>query len=365
VTVFRTRRTLPTDEPDLNAVYNQITGGTRVGKARSLEEMHWIWHQAPGGATDSWIVEAQLDGGWKIVGHHALCPIRFTLKDEDWLCAKTINTFLLPEFRDQFLYLRFERECLDVAETRFDVTYSAAPGAARLRKALGYDTSVSWIRFERGFQPQHLIARAITALAGRYSHIARLRLSKTLTSISAVPTENPPIELTEHSAGEVNSSGFFRDFWSEARATAGLAPRRDIADLEWRFWKRPGFEGSILTYTWPGDGRAYCIVDTSNPIGYSLADFFITPASPKLFDRLLDALFVWCARRGALALKFSTTTDGLPPQLMEVAYHKMKLFPLRRYMLQSDLPRRLTPLARGRCKGTLPKWNATEILTMA
>jgi len=365
VTVFRTRRTSPADQPELNAVYNRITGRTRMGHIRCLEDMRWIWHQAPGGPADSWIVEAESNGGWKIVGHHALCPIRFTQGDQEWLCAKTINTFLLPEFRDQFLYLRFERDCLKEAEIRFDVTYSAAPCAARLRKTLGYESSVSWVRFDRGFQPLHLISRAAAAAAGRYSYTAQIRLSSFLASISAVPSKLPPIELAEYAPGDNKLPDFFADFWTEARATAGMAPRREVADMEWRFWKRPSFQGNILTYSWPGGGRAYCIIDTSDPMQYSLADFFITHPDPRLFGHLLEALFVWCARRGAFALKFLTTTNGLPLPLMEVVERKMRPFPLRSFMPHSELTRRLSPSAKTRWNGVLPDWNATEFLIVA
>lgn len=128
MTTFRTRRLLASDEQPLNETYNRVFSSVRTGPPRSLDHMRWIWHQAPGGPADSWIIETQDRTGWRIIGHHALCPVFFTLGDERWLCGKTINTFLQPEFRDKFLYLRFERECLREADARFDATYSFAVG---------------------------------------------------------------------------------------------------------------------------------------------------------------------------------------------------------------------------------------------
>ncbi|MGD0901635.1 MAG: hypothetical protein ABR924_01715, partial [Terracidiphilus sp.] len=363
MTAFRTRRSEAGDEPELNAVFNRFVSDRDWMMQRPLDLMRWIWHQAPGGPVDSWVIETQDSTGWRIIGHHALCPVRFTRGDEDWLCAKTINSFLLPEFRDKFLYLRFEQECLREADARFDATYSFAPRTARLRRALGYERFGTWIELERGFQPLHLIYRTAAYFTGRHSYCSRRGRFRKLASILAAPMRKPPFELTEHAPAEAASSSFFADFWAEARREAGMAPRRDAADLDWRFWKRPGPAVSTLTYTWPEGGRAYFIVDTAtNPSIHSLVDFFITPANPQRLECLLDALFVWCARRGALALGFSTMAEGLPPQLLPVFLRKMKPFALRRYGAPTELPRRLSPLGRARSNGTLPAWNATRFL---
>lgn len=363
MTVFRTRRLQVGDEQKLNEVFNRFTANGHWGPPRQLNTMRWIWHQAPGGPADSWVIETQDCKGWRIVGHHALCPVRFTFGDEDLLCAKTMNSFLLPEFRDKFLYLRFEQECLQEADARFDATYSSAPGTSRLRSALGYKNYGKWIHFVRGFYPLHMIYRAMGYFAGKYSYRVREGLLRALASISTVPVRESPLELIEYAAADAASSSFFSDFWKDARIGAGMAPRRDSADLEWRFWKRPDFKGSTLTYTWPEGGRAYCIVDTfTNPLFYSLVDFYMTPASPQRLECLLDALFVWCAQHGALSLKFYTTTRGLPPQLLEVFRRKMKPFALQRFVPTSELPRRLSPLGRARTNGVLADWNTTLLL---
>jgi len=365
MTVFRTRRLQAGDEYEFNEVFNRFIGNRRVGPPWSLDNMRWIWHQAPGGPADSWIIETQDRSGWKIVGHHALCPVRFTLGEEDWLCAKTMKTFLLPEYRDKFLYLRFEKECLREADARFDATYSLAPGTARMRSALGYHAYSEYIEFERGFHPMQLIYRTMGYLAGRYSFRARCSLLQRLAAISEADTPPSSIEFTEYTAAEAASSRFFADYWTEARQDAGMAPRRDCADLEWRFWKRPGFKGATLTHTWPQGGRAYCIVDTtSNPLLCSLVDFSLTPANPQLLESLLDALFAWSAQQGALALKFRTLMRGLPPQLMDVFLRKMKPFAARRFIPAVDMPRRFSPLGYKRMNGMLPDWNTTEFLML-
>jgi len=363
VTAFRTRRLRLGDESNLNAIYNRIVGRERIKWSRSLEAMRWIWHQAPGGPVDSWVIETEVDTEWTIIGHHALCPVRFTFGDEDLLCAKTMNSFLLPEFRDRFSYLRFEQECLREVDARFDATYSVGAGSSRLRSALGYTNFGTWIQFERGFQPLHVIYRVVANLVGRQSYSARARLLRVLASISAVPVREPSRELVELTSIDAPSSRFFSDFWKEARIGAGMAPRRGVEDLEWRFWKRQGFQGTTLTYTSPV-GRAYFIVETANPVIYSLADFYISPPQPELFDNLLDALYVWCAQRGALAVRCRTITQGLPAALLEVLSCKMKPSVLQRFIPAFELPRRFSVAMRLRTNGVFPVWNTTDLLVV-
>jgi hypothetical protein len=361
---FRTRRFQPGDELEVNTLFNRISRKGSNKPPRPLEHMRWLWYHAPGGPTESWIVEAEDDAGMRIIGHHALSPVRITFGDEDWLCGKTMNTFVLPEFRDKFLYLRFEQACLREVDKFFDATYSIAPGTARLRTAFGYESLGNWIRLERGLQPLHLIRRVIDGFADRYSYKARIGLLRTFAAISIAPKRSASLELVEYNAAEAASSSFFADFWSQARREAGMAPRRDIADLNWRFWSHPGFEGTTLTYAWPEGGRAYFILDNTaaHSAVYSIVDFFITPAHPQRLEQVLEALFVWCAQRGALAVNFFVTQRGLPPQLMEVFLRKMRPSPLQRFEPAKELPRRISTLGKARSDGALADWNTTEIL---
>jgi hypothetical protein len=367
MTEFRTRPLEAGDEPEFNDAFNRFLNAGAEIPARLPDQMHWIWHRAPGGPALSWLVEAQIDGQWKIVGHHGLCPVRFTLGDQDWLCAKTMNSFLFSEFRDQFLYLRFEQECLNQADDRFHASYSIEPGATRFRSALGYQNLDTWSEFERGLQPLHFVYRTIAYLAHRYSYHVRGSLLHRLASITNLPPRKSPLPLLELTPAQAAASPFFRDFWAEARLTAGMAPSRDPADLDWRFWSRPSISPnspgySTLTYEWPTGGRAYLIVDTfSNPSFYSLVDFFITPAQPQRFAQLLDSLFSWAASKGALAIACRIVPRGQPQELLQVFQQKMRPFPLR-HLHAKEMPRRLAPLGRARGYSELPPWNSTEIL---
>src|SRR5262249_49763784 len=154
------------DDAALNDVYLKFVHDRWPDATRTLDVMRWLWRESPAGPADSWLVEAEnADGSWRIVGHHGLCPMRFTLGDEDLVCGKTTNTFVLPEFRSEFVYLRFEQHCLAEVCARYDVTYSNAPGVSRLRGALGYVVQDSWIQLEHGCAHFDLATRALTRVA--------------------------------------------------------------------------------------------------------------------------------------------------------------------------------------------------------
>jgi len=364
MTAFRTRRTEAADEAELNSVFNRFIGRRTPGKTRSIDQMRWLWHKAPGGKALSWLIEAQSGSSWKIVGHHALGPVRFTFGDEDWLCAKTMNSFLLPEYRDKFLYLRFEKDCLEESGRHFDATYSIAPGTARLRRPCGYECDDSFLWLERSFRPHYLMCRAASYLLGRHSLKARQNFSRAISHLPAFcRSRTSTIEFAELTPEEAAASDFFADFWAEARGGAGMAPRRDRADLEWRFWKNPGFKGVTLTFTGAAGDQAYFIVDTADPLFYSLVDFYAVSVPAQRLGLLFDALFDWCTRHGALSMKFVTSTNGLPAPWMEVVSSRMRPFcvPIRSLAPSADLPRRLSPRGRTRL-AKLPHWNYTPIL---
>jgi hypothetical protein len=360
MTQFRTRRFQVDDEVELNRLYNTVTGSKCP---RSLDRMRWMWYQAPGGPLESWVIEAkQEEGRWQMVGHHGLCPMRFTFGDQDLLCAKTTNTMLLPEFRSRFLYLRFEQECLREADVRFDATYSYAPGTSRLRKPLGYEGNSTWIQLMRGVQAPEPLSRLLGHFANRYPQLAGRSVDDALAAVSAPAGRKSSLELTEYSSAEAIQAPFFEDFWDEARGNAGMSPRRDAADLAWRFWKQPGFTHTTLVHTSEAGGRAYCIVNTSNPWALRLEDIFLIPRRPDLLDALLSALFQWSARRGALLISFSTTTDGQPAEFLDVFARRMYLPPLGRFRRPGELPRRLSGRGRAKVGVTLPRWNTTSLL---
>lgn len=363
---FRTRRFHPGDELQIRDLLIKVRPSESKVCHKSLELMRWQWLHAPGGPVDSWIIENQEpDGSWRIVGHHGLCPTRFTFGDEDLLFAKTTNTMLLPEYRSRFLYLRFEQECLREADDRFDATYSCAPGTARMRSQLGYANGSYWIHMVRGLQSPEMISRFLGFAAGRCPSSLWNKIKQKILRLSSVADPQLGLRLEEHSSNEAPKSTFFADFWNSARNAAGVSPRRDVADLAWRFWRRPDSNYSTLTYTWDGGARAYGVVNIADPVIFHLEDIFIVPPRADLLEPFIAAVFRWCASQGALLLHFSTTTDGQPEEFLNVFSRHMYLPPLRQFRPQAEFPRRFSPQGKSKIGNTNLPWNATFLLRPA
>jgi hypothetical protein len=353
MTRFRTRRMMPADMPALNDAYNSLG----ESPFRPLEEMKQIWRGGPGGPVKSWIVEADGGTGWQLAGHHGLCPVRFTLGARDLLFAKTVNSFLLPDFRSRFVYLRFEQRCLAEVEREFDATYTLAQYAVRMRAALGYDTGTVEMDFEQGLRVPGILSRLLMRLVWRFPH------ARTLRPWHVLPKRKSALALLEMDGATARNSRFFADFWNEARATAGLAPRRDVTDLAWRFWDRPG-QRTTLIHTWPCGTRGYGIVGTSDGLHFTLEDIFLSAPRPDLLETLLASIQSWCADKGGLMLSFMTTAESQSPQML-AACHKQLNTSLSRRHREQHVSRRLTTLGRERIGEAWPPMNITPLAAVA
>jgi hypothetical protein len=359
---IRTRPFKLGDEVQIWETFKKLESAYRYTRLGSLELMRWNWFRSPGGPIQSWVIEnLRADGGWEIVGHHGLCPIRFNFGEQELVCAKTCKTFLLPEFRSKILYIRFEHNCLREADLRFNATYSCAPKTARLRKPLGYINTSYWIHMTRGVQSPEKLSRLMGLLAGRFPDTHWKKTASAIASISSL-TKNGPLSLGEYSSDQAAQKPFFKDFWKSSRQFAGMSPRRDIEDLTWRFWQRPDFQYKTLTYTWQGGARAYCVLNITDPLIFYLEDIFIAPPRADLLEAFLTSVFHWCARKGALLLRFSTTTDGQSEELLKVFTRYMQPSPLRHLRPEMDFPRRFSDLGRPCNVGRTSNWNATRFL---
>lgn len=362
--LFRTRRFEAADERELNETYVALMRHHMPRFSRSLDVMRWLWYQAPGGPMESWVVEAQEPGGpWRIVGHHGICPIRCTLGERDLRCAKTNNTFLLPQYRSKFLYIRFEQQCLAEVRSRYHLIYSYGNQVSRLRKPLGYDAGEPWIWLEHGSRYLDFATCMFARIVNRYPRAPWTQIAHAWAKACVSMARKPDFEWTELTAREAMDSVFFADFWQQARFEAGMSPRRDVEDLAWRYWLRPDSSFVTLVKSWDSGARAYCIVDTTQPFIYRLCDIFVTPMRPDLLEATLNTLFYWCARRGALTMLFNTASRGQAPQLMQVFFEHMRLAVMSRFRKQSQFSCYVSPKGEAEIGTPLPRWNTTELLT--
>ncbi|MFO7693308.1 MAG: hypothetical protein R6V57_09515 [Vicinamibacterales bacterium] len=365
MTRLRTRRARREDAEAIAESYRRVRK-----RPLAAERLAWAFEDAPAGPGHHWVVESEgPDGAPLIVGHHGLAPLRFRWMGEDVVVGKTTKTLVLPEFRPHLLYLRFERDCLLEAEASYDATYSVGPGAARFRGPLGYGGEDRMVVLERALLPPGLVWRAAAGAPSALQSGADPWVRPALRVLAAVHTR-PSLQLEEIPAAEAAASPFFDDLGRRAECPGVLSPSRTPADLAWRFWDNP-LKGFIaLAHTWAGGAKGCCIMNMALPWRPAIDDLVLTDPRPDLLEPLLDSVFRWAARRGALAVSFTTSTTGQPPELLECVGRLMR--PALRGQLAAcglrklagpvdEMPRRVTP--RGRSAGlTRESWQVSRFL---
>lgn len=294
-----------------------------------------------------WLIEATHDDGRvELIGHHGIMPLRFTWADRDLLFGKTENTMVLPEYRRKILYPRFEKMFAEKYEGRFDALFSTTgPKAAiRQRAALGYVADEGWINFERAnglLGPLTQLATRVPALSPGLRWMAKLR---------PLTRSRPSMKLSLLSAAEATTAPFFQDYWKKARLDAGIAPRRDAEDLNWRYWSNPyGCHVAVVMAALGGE-QGYAVVDVSTPAVAKIVDFSFARADEQLLSTALADLNGLLKKEfGAKMVSYATTTDGQPAGMGSVfrkffspsVFERMK----SRNREPSFMPRKIT--ARG------------------
>lgn len=146
---FRIRRSTEDDIPAILDLFNVIRR-TEIHPIITQQLLYRQFYSSYYGEADRWVVEVHAGSKIpKIMAHHGVLPIHVICRGEAWKIGKTIKSMLHPLYQRRFQYLRFERRCLNEIENNYDALYSTNPGTARLRSALGYNTDVDWLVFER------------------------------------------------------------------------------------------------------------------------------------------------------------------------------------------------------------------------
>ena len=306
---IRHRRYQAGDEKQINELYFHVTG-----RQRSIEQFRWQWLNAPGGQGEIWLIEyEQPNGEVLLVGHHGVMPLRFSAGNLDLLVGKTENTMVLPAYRKKILYTRFEQRFLHEYESRFDATFSTMgpPAAIRLREALGYSAKHYWITNEwliRAAAPLDFFASKVRS---KHCYLATIlnQTSKVFPKVST-KSQKHVLQLTELTSEQAPVSSFFDDFWETARSGYSIAPRRDKADLKWRFWDNPNINYFTLISENNSIGDAYAVLSEIDENIYQLDDFVCSPNSLELRSAMLVSVSNWVGDRGGSILKFVTTSDS-------------------------------------------------------
>ena len=298
------------DAAAVNHLYETITG-----RKRSVAEFEWQWLRAPGGEGEIWLIEATTATGRRhLVGHHGIMPLRFSSGPHDLLFGKTENTMLLPEYRSKILYPRFEKRFADRYESRFDALFSTVgpPAAIRQRRAMGYESAAHWVHVR---VPTHVLGAArflLEALRRRLVGAQAGRGSRVRNQDRIDTRKGKPGPFRALDGDRARNDAFFRDFWEGCRASYGLTPRRDAADLDWRFWSNPHCRHIALVNDSDERCTGYVVIRKSaeSPAAAIIEDIVPRSGEPAAFHGLLDSALSWMSDHGIHWADFWTTDDA-------------------------------------------------------
>lgn len=370
---FQARPYQDGDGPKLNALYEAVTG-----RVRSLRQFGWQWLEAPEGQGEMWIIEEVPSAGPPvIIGHHGLMPLAFSHGAREFRAGKTENTMVHPDYRRRILYPKYERDFLRRYSERFDLLFSTvgpAP-AIRQRKALGYDASRVWRKFEIALRPGAFagLLSARLDLSGRVDSSALYRCAAPVIRgaaglARAIPRRRSGagLALTALTAAQAVQHDFFREFWPMARGAYPMTPRRDRADLAWRYWTNPNVDYTALITPDPTGVQGYAVLSRPHGSLFRLEDIVVFPYETPAFRRFLHSVCDWCAGQGGMALSFVTTDDPASPGEMIAAADLPRLESHRlmsRFQPAPDQPMLRRATERGIGRGAaIDNWYVSPIL---
>lgn len=300
------------DEGAINRLYQEITG-----RKRSLQEYLWQWHQSPSGPGDIWLIHDNENNG-RVIGHHGVMPIRFTKGNKDLLFGKIENTMVLPEYRTKILYPRYESRFKQQYQARYHALFATMgpDSAIRIRKGLGYSFPVEW--------QSYMLRTSIWADLKCMDLLLRKlknRLRKEVQQLH-IGCNDKLIAAGFLTSLSAQSNGIFENFWGVARHNHGIAPRRDIEDLKWKFWTNP-YKPHYTLVMDEANCKGYAIISLQDGI-VSLEDYVVTVPSrinyASLFSNLSDAL-----RSAGLSLLWVTSTNDAVLDAVTVEFSRREL----------------------------------------
>lgn len=297
---FSYRRYIDGDADAINTLFFKVKG-----QRRSLEQYHWQWSKSPGGESEIWLIEAELENGEKkIIGHHGVMAEQFTYEGKFLRVGKTENTMVLPEYREKILYPRYEKLFFDAYEHKFHALFTTmgSNSAVRIRNALGYESKYYWTNLYLGRDPALSWAFFKTRLLGN-----REKIEEKIKNLFGLHRVNGA-DLTLGFGPDLDFD--YDGFWGDISLGYGLTPSRTQENLCWRFWSNPYRQHYTIKVVSPFFGIAICVFSIIRNGQIYLEDIFCE--NQNGISDFSSTLYKWFSREfNGILIGTTTTSDCL------------------------------------------------------
>lgn len=309
------RRFTERDKEELNNLYNLV-----AGRSRTIAKFEWEWLNTPEGWGSMWLlVDNDTD---KIIGHHGLIPMKFSVYGKTILAGKTENTVMHPQYRGKGIYYPFEVRFVEEAKERFQLLFTTAGVAEQgtVRIKLGYATVGSYAHYIKATNRSHLNIVLANTMAQRIPNkltatmlisAARLASLALMPAFSKRGTIDESIKLEQIHTIETIADELDK-FWERNKDKFGITPDRNSQYLKWRIFDNPNVNYEFFLAVKQGDTVGYLITKTSKEMGIkgaSITDIMADDNNEMIFSSILQKATEIFEEEGIHIIHFSTLSS--------------------------------------------------------
>ncbi len=305
------------DEPGITDLFRIVFG-------RLVPHAYWEWklRTLPAASEYEWVAEC--DG--RIVGHYAVTPIRFKLRDRQVLIPHGSDAMTHPQYRRQGILTALGRRANEVwarAGSPFQIGFQFG-GWGSVRELLGWRPVVRLSWMKRWISPFSGLARQC--------HLPGAKIWREADSLIQGFLERTERKARGHSGkGQTRveqvrqADGRFDRLWSDLGAEYDILAIRDRAWVQWRCLDTPGTDQRLFLAMRGSDPRGYLalrIARTTTAVRATILDCLVDRHDTVTAHALLNHAIHVAVESGARSIAALVDPESfLADQLRTAGFH--------------------------------------------
>jgi GNAT superfamily N-acetyltransferase len=285
------------DEPGVTNLFQIVFG-------RPVPQGYWEWklHSLPTKDENEWVAES--DG--RIVGHYAVTPIRFKLRDRQVLIPHGCDAMTHPEYRRQGILTALGQRANEVwarAGSPFQIGFHYG-GWGSVRELLGWQPVARLVWIKRWIRP-------FTCLARQF-HLPGARIWRGADSVfhRFLDRKERRVHGNTGTSGMhlehvLQADGRFDRLWNNLSPDYDILAIRDRPWVQWRCLDRPGAEQHLFLAMRANEPLGYIalrITQTDAAVRATIIDCLVALRDTVTANALLHHAVAVAAESGARSI---------------------------------------------------------------